>query len=312
MKATRFLDYRQALWLGDDEEDLEQIVRAVWAKLPQSEMRVVGRADGSCVMGFSLEKHGRKAGISIHCVKYTDRQEVGLVPMSGGEAPVLGSLAPTKEENFLDRDFFLFVRGNHVISLNAAKGAAMARTFLHGLISQAGRPHSATQFDLVQIASSSSARRIKAAGGVASIQLDLAIEEATADVLADEAEPQTAYQKIVSGLSHIVDSLSRSQKTERFADSGGGKLRLQISVPDGDLEAVKKAATRIGLDIADDEDAEDFVLVLRNGEQIKRNSISVRKLVSLERSANSFHPAHVRHEMAMYMDELHASGQLEA
>lgn len=87
-------------------------------------------------------------------------------------------------------------------------------------------------------------------------------------------------------------------------------MRLQISVPDGDLESVKAAATRIGLEIADDEDAADFVLKLRDGGYVKPNAIAVRKLVTLSRSANSFQSEGVRREMEIYMGELQMSGQL--
>lgn len=303
------MEYRQALWLGDEANQLEEILRDVWERLPQSTGRVVDRADGSSVMGVSLVDHG-DLGASIHCVKYTDRQAVGVVPMVGDAAPTLGSLEPDALENFLDRDFFLLVRGNHIISLNASKGAAMARTFLHGLINQAGRPPHASQFDFVQIASTDVARRIKAGGGIESIQLDVALEEATADVLARESAPRTAYGKLVGGLMNIVDSLARSDRGSSLQASEGGKMRLQISVPDGDLESVKAAATRIGLEIADDEDAADFVLKLRDGGYVKPNAIAVRKLVTLSRSANSFQSEGVRREMEIYMGELQMSGQL--
>lgn len=309
--AKRYLDYRRVLWVGDHKDNLENLIRSAWTILPQSTQRVVPRADGSCVMGASLTDLGAD-GIQLHCVKYTDRQGVGVIQMIQSASSALGERLPDAQENFLDRDFFLHISGNDVISLNAAKGAAMARTYLWGLFRAARMAPQTCQFDIMQIASPDAALRIAAAGGVQSIQMDLAIEEAAASRLAHmTSAKQSTFDRFHQGMINLVDTIARgSSSAQKLKESNRGSLRVQLSLPDGDLEAAKAAATTIAQEIAEDEDAEDFVLYLRNGEQIKRDAIAVRKLVPLQRSANSFLPTDVGNAMHQYFRELRDSRQL--
>lgn len=187
----------------------------------------------------------------------------------------------------------------------------MARTFAQDLMRVADLPAEASQFDLLQVPDTDVVRMIQAAGGVQSIQVDMSIDAAAADLLAAQARPPATFGRIKESMSELVRSLAMAPRGGRIVDSNHGRVRLQISVPDGDLAQAKDAASAIAADIVEDEDADDYVLYLRNGEQIRRNAMAVRKLVPLERSANSFDPADVRRAMLLYLGELRQSGQLE-
>lgn len=106
--ARRFLDYRRAEWLTEQPDDLEQRLRSVWRLLPEATQRVTQRRDGTSVMGFSLEDHDA-AGISIHCVRYTDGQGVGIIPMAPGPGN-LGEKLPEDAENWIETSLCWFSR----------------------------------------------------------------------------------------------------------------------------------------------------------------------------------------------------------
>ncbi|MBJ2150596.1 hypothetical protein [Paracoccus sp. IB05] len=308
--ARRFIDYRRVIWVADQPDDLEQRLRFAWGELPEAVQRVTERRDGTSVMGFSLVDHGG-AGVSIHCVRYTDGQGVGTIPMVA-RPDNLGETLPGDAENFLNQDFFMLVQANHVVTLNAARGAAMAREFCRDLMRLAGLPDVVGMFDLVQIANADAVRRIHEGGGVQSIQVDLAIEAASAAYLAEDLHRGGLIRAVRDGLASIVHSITHTESGEGLGESNRGTVRLQISVPDGDLEVAKEATSRIAEDIVEDETADDYVVYLRNGGQIRRNAMAVRKLVPLEKAANSFDPRDVRREMLVYLGELRASDQLRA
>lgn len=311
MKPTkRYLEYRRVLRLEPCNKTLEMSIRRAWERLPTQNERIVPRADGSSIMGFSMTDHGPE-GVLVHCVRYIDQQGIGVIPMVEQSAKTIGEKKPLTDENFLDRDFFMLVSGEHIVSLNASTGAGMARTFLQGLIKKASLPSVQEKFDIVQVANIKDMRRISAAGGVKSIQLDWSLNELAADYALTKKGKETLFRKIEGRAKDLINNVIRSDGAGGFAKSEKGSVRLQINVPDGDVQPAKTAASFLGEAIAGDDSAEDFVLVLHNGDQIRRESVSVKKLVSLRRNANSFVASDVETEMLQFMKTLKDNGQTQ-
>lgn len=309
--AKRYLEYRKVLRFEPCPNTLEQSLRLAWDKLPNQLERVIPRSDGSSVMGFSMTDHGKR-GVSVHCVRYVDQQGVGVIPMVEGQTKVLGEKKPLTDENFLDRDFFLLATGDHVITLNASTGAGMARTFLDGLIKKAQLPSSHEKFDLVQVANVQALRRISAGGGVKSIQLDWSLGALAADyALVQTSKKKSVIQSIGGRLSELMSSVAREDGADGFVESEKGTVRLTINVPDGDVRPAKAAAIALGEAIADDEYADDFLLTLNNGDQIRKNSVSIKKQVTFRRNANSFVASDVETEMLGFMKALIEDGHTQ-
>ncbi|PKP71840.1 MAG: hypothetical protein CVT82_00265 [Alphaproteobacteria bacterium HGW-Alphaproteobacteria-4] len=262
-------------------------------------------------MGAEISDQGR-SGVFLHCARYVEQQAVGVVPMAPAETVTLTERYPGNDENFLNSDFFALVSGDHVITLNAGRSAGALHRYLHQLFQRAKCPESWTQFDIVRIADINGLRRIDAGGGVEKVQLDLAIEEASAGVVRDEAANPTMVQRLRRPLVQMLQSLVRADgKAAGAAQSRKGTMRVMISVPGRDLEVAKSGLDGIAEQIVADEEAEDYVIWLRSGESIKPGEIAVKKKVSVVRSANTVQPGEVREEMLRYLAELRQARQTE-
>lgn len=301
----RFIEYRKALWFSEKQYNLQELIEAAWMALPTSEQRVVIKKDQTCTMGMGLRTFDTSIG--FQCCRFVDRQPVGVVPMRGGPAPILTEQIPEEGHNFLSADFFAFVDGNDVISLNAGMNGAALRSFLHGLFPVAVLDIDATKFDLVQQAAPNVLRKIQAGGGVESIQFDIGITEATASLLEDEKEPKTLTEQLAAGLGSLLDMISKPRDRQGIKESTGS-MRVTLNVPKGEMEAVQRSADRLAVDLVEDDEADDFLIGLRNGETIRRRQMSTKKSVPLQRSANSFVEEDVYSAMSEFLKEVRASG----
>ncbi|APG47412.1 MULTISPECIES: hypothetical protein [Phaeobacter] len=227
----------------------------------------------------------------------------------------LSERAPGNQENYLYRDFLGFVRGNHVISFNAASNAASLRGYLQGLFRLAGLHENAGKFDLVRRASANQIARISAGGGVESVQLDLSIEDATRQVIEENLraqQPWTAKRLLDPIAGMVQDLLVADQKASDLGRSRKGNLRLSINVPKGDLHPAKEGLDGVAEILVEDEDADDYVIRLRNGDSINPSEMAIKKRIRIDRYANTVDTDSVVMEMRQYMVELFQSGQLEA
>jgi hypothetical protein len=129
-----------------------------------------------------------------------------------------------------------------------------------------------------------------------------------------DRDDHLSYAEPFVGMGGIFLRRTRCPRAEFINDRGRDvyTMRLSIKVPNGDFAAAKDGLTSIAEDVVADEHADDYVILLRNGETIKPGEIAVKKLVSLRRSANSFRSDDVLREMTAYLGELQRSGQTEA
>lgn len=312
-KVYRFLEYRKALWFARSY-DLETLIRAALRVLPNSRDRVVDRSDGTSDMGARIV-HYPGEGVILHCTRYVDGQPAGVVPMADQQIARVSERLPGNQENFLHRDFLGFVRGDHVITFNAANNGASLRSYLQGLFRLAGLDDNAGMFDLVRRASADQIARIAAAGGVERVEMDLSIEEATRQLVVDRAQTRQTWsaKRFLDPIAGIVQDLVRSdEKASDLGRSQKGNMRLSISVPKGDLLPAKEGLDGVAEILVEDEDAADYVIRLRDGNSIKPSEMAIRRRIRIERYANTVDTDDLIQEMRDYMTELHRTGQLEA
>ena len=105
---------------------------------------------------------------------------------------------------------------------------------------------------------------------------------------------------------------ARDESVEQLRSAERGTITVSIKVPEGDLEAAKNGLNEFGVGVVDDEEADSFVIRLRDGGTIKPHEVSVRKEVSIETAANTVSVFQAWDEMETYMGELLENGQLKA
>ncbi len=310
-RISKYIEYRRALWMVPGQ-NLEHLVRKACKKLNSTHHRIVKKADKSSTMGISAPDY-KENGFGLHCVNYVDKQGVGIIPMGDKENAQLAEKKPENDENFLNSNFWLLVSGDHVLSVNAGMNCASARQYLYGLFDLAGLNENATKFDIVRVSKFEAIRKIEAAGGVASIQMDLSIQEASAKFIEDEDEHLGGWKSLVKPLSTFVqDLVTQEKKASTINRSQKGMMRLSVRVPEGDLAPAKEGLNGLAEIILDDQKASDYSILLRNGEKILPHELAVKKQVRLEREANSVRSDDVFQEMVTFFEELRKSGQLEA
>lgn len=194
------------------------------------------------------------------------------------------------------------------------RNAASLRSYLHALFDQAGLDKASAMFDLLRIADANEMQRIDAIG-VQFVQMDLGIEEAIADRIAEVGgrhAHQSIYQRIRQPMIQMLRSIGTVQgKPSNLISSQKGAMRVLINIPDRDLAAGKVGIDGVAEGLVQDEDASDFLIKLRNGETIKPDEIAVKKRITLDRLANTVPANDVWHEMSIYMEELRMAGQLD-
>ncbi|MEQ1938221.1 hypothetical protein ABMA46_08200 [Mesorhizobium sp. CN5-321] len=232
-----------------------------------------------------------------------------MAPVADAE---VGERAPEAEENFLSADFMALVRGNHVVAMNAGRNAATLGNYLRGLFVAAGLPDHATQFELARVGNLNTLAMIETIG-VKTVELHVDIAEATAVELVDGVPADSlwgrARQAAASTLGAII---AQDEQLAHLREAEMGTVTVSINIKKGDLLVAKNSLDHLGQEVAADEEADDFLIQLRDGQTIRPDEIAVRKRVRIEAVANSVSADEAWAMMRQYMQELAASGQLEA
>ncbi len=312
MAVYRFLEYRTALWVGGPRS-LEAELRSASAALGNNTQRIVERADGASVMGLRIEDT-RTLGMLVHCARYVNDQPTSVVSMVEQPAAMLGQRRPGNAENFVQSDFMAAIHGNHVVSLNAGQKAASLREYLRGLFRLAGLQEESGMFDLVRMANINVAQKIRSSGGVASLEVDLALQEA-AYVWMQDRRQRRAQQRSRMGAMRdrmadlVGDIFADDRQGQGIATSRKGTVRMVVSVPSGDLQPAKVSLDQTTMDLLEDEET-GYVVRLRNGDTIRPEEASLRKRIRLEREGNSVNALAARDEILRYMSELSDDGHM--
>lgn len=313
MAVYRFLEYRTALWVGGPRS-LEAELRSASARLGNNTQRIVERADGASVMGLRIEDT-RTLGMLVHCARYVNDQPTSVVSMVEQPTAMLGQRRPGNAENFVQSDFMAAIQGNHVVSLNAGQKAASLRDYLRGLFRLASLPEETGMFDLVRMANIDVAQKIRASGGVASLEVDLALQEAAYAWLQDRRQRRSRQRSKMDtmrdGMMDLLhDIFSNDRPGQGIAASRKGTVRMVVSVPSGDLRPAKESLDQTTLELLGDDEETGYVVRLRNGDTIRPEEASLRKRIRLEREGNSVNALAARDEILRYMSELADDGYM--
>lgn len=309
-RQTKTLEYRRARFLKDTQ-NLEHLVRQAWGQLETQEERAITFGDDRFSCGLMARDYNGN-GFAIHCGRYTDGQGVGTISTVPAREVEVVEQAPARGENFLNSDFMALIRGNHVICMNCGRNAGSLRIYLQQLFLKAGLPDASRQFELVRIGSPNKLAIIEAVG-VKSIDLEVDISEATASEVIEGDGGGGMWQAIKQNFGGAFAAVTaRDESVERLQSAELGTMKVSINVPKGDLDAAKHGLDDFATEVLEDEEADAFVIHLRNGTTIKPKEISVRKQVNLEAAANSVSIFQAWNAMKEYMGELKENGQLEA
>ena len=309
-QLTKTLEYRRARFL-DDGQNLEQLVRQAWGHFGTQAERTVTFSDDRSTCGLRAREI-LGGGFAVHCARYTDGQGVGTIPTTPAPEVEVGERAPEPGENFLNSDLMALIRGNHVICMNCGRNAGSLRIYLQMLFRKANFADETRQFELVRIGSPDKLAIIEAVG-VKSIDLEVDISEATGVELIEGEGGGGIWSAIKSNFGGAFTAVpGRDESVEQLRRAERGTVRVSINVPKGDLDAAKKGLDDFAEEVVEDEDADSFVIHLRDGATIKPHEVSVRKQVKLEAMANSVSVFQAWDAMETYMGELEENGQLEA
>ena len=309
-RVNKVIEYRRADWLDPSETTLEDYVREAWNALADPAGRTVTRRDGSEMRGIRSCDFD-DGGFAIHAVKYFDGQSVGVVPMAAKADTPLEELEPEENQNFLNSDLFAFFFGNNVITMNANRNAGTLLAYLFGIFERARLPDESRQLLLSRVSDLNKVARIEEIG-VKSIDLHTTISAASAIGIRDlranaswwERTKWSMFQPVraVFASDNSVSAIRRAEK---------GKMKLEITMPNGELEAVKEGMDDFAKSVVEDEESE-FLIKLRNGEDLRPEEISIRETITIKRQANSVDPVEVWDEMQRYMLELNKNRRTEA
>lgn len=310
-QVKKVLEYRRARFLAPVAQTLEELARQSWGQFGDHLQRSVLSSNHSTIAGVrSRDDAGR--GFFVHCARFTDGQGIGTIPMAPAPNVDLGERPPSAGENFLNSDFLALIRGNHVVCLNCGRGGGALRHFLAGLFNRAGYAPDTQQFELTRVGNPQNLAILNAVG-VKNIDLTVDISQAAAVDVLEDAPPQGAWENATSQMSELFSGLiQRDRILQHLRDSQKGTLTVSINVKKGDLNAVQNAFDHLAGRFIEDDDADGYVIELRNNTRITPSEMSVRKEVSIEARANSVSVFEGWEAMGAYMDELAETGQLEA
>ena len=171
-------------------------------------------------------------------------------------------------------------------------------------------PDAARQFELVRIGDLNALAIIQHRG-VKKVDLTVDITEATAEDLLENDGDGSAFKNFRRGISEAFMGINAHDASLRqLREAQRGSVTVSINIQRGDLEVVKEGLDYLAGEIADDDEADAFVIHLRDGGKITPTEISVRKPVILEPHANSVNVGQAWNAMLLYMSELEAAGQL--
>ncbi len=309
-QINRTLEYRRARFVAPGQ-NLEELTRQAWGQFPTHLDRGVPRTDRSIVTGMK-EQDQRGSGFALHCARYYDRQGVGTIPMAPAAQVDLGERQPDADENFLNADFFALIRGNHVVCLNCGRNGGALRSYLSGLFKKAGMAREAQMFELTRVGNPNALAIIERVG-VKSIDMKVDISEATAVELI-EVEGGGGFGQIAKrAIGEAFRSLTaRDAELRQLRQAEQGTVTVSINVRKGDLSAARDGLDHLAGEIAEDENADGYVINLRDGAVIKPDEVSVKKAVKIEAHANSVSVFQAWDELRTYMEELEENGQLGA
>ncbi|MCW7542859.1 hypothetical protein N7I30_03485 [Aurantimonas litoralis] len=309
-RVSKIVEYRRARWLQAGM-NLEQLAREAWGQFATHRERTISQPQRRAISG--LRSHDFEGmGFAVHCGRYVDGQAVGTIPMTPAPDADLGEQPPGVDQNFLNSDFMAIIKDNHVIALNCGRNGAALRLYFALLFEQAGFDEATRQFELIRIASPNRIAMIERVG-VKKVDLNIGIAEATAVALLDD-DGDGVWNTFKRGVSGVISAMTaHDADLTQLRTAQQGTVSVSIDVGKGDLLAAREGLNHLAEDIAEDEEADSFVIYLRDGKTtIRPDEVAVRKAIRLNEVANSVSVSEAWDKMVEYLGELFENGQVEA
>lgn len=149
--------------------------------------------------------------------------------------------------------------------------------------------------------------------GVKRIDLKVDITDAAAIDFMNGREDAGIWRSSMRELGEAFRAITaQDARLAQLRQAQQGSMTISIDVKRGDLEAARDGLDHLAGEIAEDEDADNFVIHLRDSKTtIRPDEISVRKTVRLDSQANSVSLSQAWNAMRQYADDLAEEGQLE-
>jgi hypothetical protein len=309
-QVSKTLEYRRARF-NTPGRNLEQLTRQTWGQFATHVDRAVNGSNHSTVAGMR-GRDGGAFGFFLHGARFNDGQGVGTIPMFPAPEVDLGERQPNAGENFVNSDFLALIRDNHVICLNCGRNGGSLRGYLSALFKKAGLPVDAHQFDMVRVGNPKNLAVIKTVG-VKSIDLKVSIAEATADEIIDGPAGAGMWKNAVKKIGDAFRGLTeRDAELRQLRDAEQGSVTVSINVDKRDVTSALHGLDHLASEFMEDEEADGYIIHLRNDTKITPHEITVRKPVKLDAHANSVSVFQAWEAMQKFMGELAENGQLEA
>lgn len=310
-QINKTLEYRRARFIDPAGQDLEQLTRHAWGQFATHVDRAVNGSNHATIAGMRGQDAGG-LGFSVHGARFNDGQGIGTIPMVPAAEVDLGERPPNAGENFVNSDFLALIRGNHVICLNCGRSGGALRSYLSALFKKAGMPIETQQFELVRVGNPKNLAIIENVG-VKSIALKVDISEAAAVEVIDGDGGGGAWQNAVKYIGEAFRGLTAADADLRqLREAEQGTVTVLINVKKGDLSTARDGLDHLAGEFVDDDEADGYVIHLRDKTKITPSEVSVQKSVRLEAHANSVSVFQAWDAMRTYMEELEENGQLGA
>ena len=309
-QISKTLEYRRARF-NVPGQNLEQLTRQAWGHFATHVERAVNGSNHSTVAGMRGRDDGA-IGFFLHGARFNDGQGVGTIPMAPAAEVDLGERQPNADENFVNSDFLALIRGSHVICLNCSRDGGALRGYLSALFKKAGLPIDAQQFDLVRVGNPRNLAVIEAVG-VKSIDLKVSIAAATANEFIDGPAGGGTWKNAVKKIGDVLRGLTeKDAELQQLREAEQGSVTVSINVDKRDITSAPHGLDHLASEFVEDEEADGYIIHLRDNTKITPHEITVRKPVKLDTHANSVSVLQAWDAMREFMGELAENGQLEA
>ena len=232
--------------------------------------------------------------------------------MAPAETADISERTPARGENFLNSDFMALIKDNHVVGLGCGRNAGSLRVYLENLFRKAEFDDATRQFELVRIGSPDKLAMIQNVG-VKRIDMNVDISDASASDLIDRRDGRGIWDRVQRNVGAALNALTApDDELRQIRAMEKGTVTLSINVQKGDLLTVRRGLDHLAEEITEDDEADDFVIHLRDGKTtIKPSEVAIRKQVRLETAANSVSVREAWDSMENYFSELSDTGQIE-
>lgn len=305
------LSYRLAEFAAPVDRTLEQYIdqaHSIFTNVSQRRVQFQTKPTLEC----RQHRQATNIGILLHIAAYTPGVEASVVPrVRETDIGVIQTAPPPENCEFMDGDLMVLISGNNVLLCATSLHEMSATRYLSGIIQQAGLGEEAAAFGLTRKANVDKVRLIQRQG-VASINLNVSLYDATMMHLERTIERTTVREKLTDAISREVYALiRRDQNPEEIAAAENVTAHLTLTYDRRNkLEVGRREVESLAGKLLEDEDV-GYSIKTKHGERISENDISLRKSVSLPIHGQSVYCADAWRELQIYFNELRRDGLLE-